>query len=245
MVQIYISQDSYTKRSVREGLTEQEEWALVAHVKERTQLLKHKKEGLTLAEKRICLRGERALRLLVEECRRVIWAQIYRFNGSEHISTEEMYQLGVMCVERAANNHNPNKPGRQRKFKSWVSFQLRQRFLNLFDKEFGYYRRNKVTCEKLKYIKPVGDEGIPIDAEPTNYLREKLDQIITASLPDDKAKLLQSYYWQGEGSDKIAANLGISSSTVRRHLRVSREQLRGNPQIKELAESVLSATPSY
>ena len=215
------------------------------HVKARTQLLKHKKEGLTLAEKRICLRGERALRLLVQECRPVILAQIHRFNGSKHIPTEEMYQLGVICVERAANNHNPNKPGRKKGFKSWVSFQLRQLFIQLFDKEFGYYRRNKATCEKLKCIKPVGDEGIPIDVEPTNYLREKLDQIITASLPDDKAKLIQAHYWQGEGSTNIAARLGLSRWTVSKYLRVSREQLRENPQIKELAESVLSAVPSY
>ncbi|QUY45835.1 sigma-70 family RNA polymerase sigma factor [Acaryochloris marina] len=245
MVQTVISQDSYSNRSTREGLTEQEEWALVAHVKERTQLLKRKKEGLTLEEKRICLRGDRAMGLLVKECRPVILAQIHRFNGSEHIPTEEMYQLGVICVERAANNHNPNKPGRKKGFKSWVSFQLRQLFIKLFDKEFGYYRRTKVTCEKLKCIKPVGHEDIPIDTEPNNDLRDKLDQIITTALPDFNVKLIQAHYWQGEGSANIAASLGLSRWTVRKYLRVSREQLKENPQIKELVSSVFSAAPSY
>lgn len=242
MVQVIISQDGYTKCPAREGLTEQEEWALVAQVKERTQLLKRKKEGLTLAEKRICIRGERALRLLVQECHPVIWSLINRFNGSQYIPTEEMYQLGVMCVERAANNHNPNKPGRKKGFKSWVLFQLRQLFIKLFDKEFGYYRRNKAICEELKLIKPVGDEDTPIDAKSNNDLKDKLDQIITASLPDYKAKLLQAYYWQGQDSANIANNFGLPRGTVNNYLRASRKQLRENPQLKELADSVLSTT---
>ncbi|KAI9129345.1 sigma-70 family RNA polymerase sigma factor [Acaryochloris sp. CCMEE 5410] len=245
MVQIVFSQDSYSKRPLHEGLTEQQAWELASQVKARTQLLKHKKEGLTLAEKRICLRGERALRLLINECRPIIWAQIYRFIGSERISRDEMYQLGVMCVERAANNHNPNKPGRQRKFKSWVSFQLRQRFLNLFRGEFRFCRRNRNTCNQLIHTNRNSDGYTPLDSALNKDLRERLDQIITTSLTEQKAKLLQAYYWQDRDSASIASHFGIKRETVKGYLYESRKQLRENPQLKELAESVFSATPNY
>lgn len=245
MTQIVISQDSYTKRSTHEGLTEQEQWALVAHVKERTQLLKRKKEGLTLAEKRICLKGERALKLLVDECRRVIWAQIYRFNLDHRTPTEELYQIGLICVELAANSYNPNKPGKQRNFKNWVSLKLRSRLFNRFDTEFRYHRRSKAYCDQLINTNCTSNGYTLLDSAINKGLREKLDQIITTSLTDQQAKMIQAHYWQGKDAGNIAAHFGINRGVVRTYLYRSRKQLRENPQIKALAESVLSTAPNY
>lgn len=245
MVQIVFSQDSYTNRSAREGLPEQEQWILATHVKARTQLLKRKKEGLTLDERRICIKGERALRLLVEECRRVIWAQIYRFNFDHRTPTEELYQIGLMCVELAANSYSPNRPGKRRNFKGWVSLKLRSRLFNRFDTEFRYHRRGKAYCDQFINTNCTSNTYTPLDSAINKGLRDKLDQIITTSLTDQQAKIIQAHYWQGRDAGNIATHFGINRGMVRTYLYRSRKQLRENPQIKELAESVLSTAPNY
>ncbi|NJR57342.1 MAG: sigma-70 family RNA polymerase sigma factor [Acaryochloris sp. CRU_2_0] len=235
MTQTQFTQATQSNPDPNNPLTPDEEWALVAHVQARTQLLKDKKEGLTLDEKRICLRGERALKVLVDECQRVIWAHIYRSNFSHRIPIEEMYQLALMCVEQAANNHNPNKPGKQTSFKNWVSLQLRRRLIDRFDKEFRYHRRGKAYCDQLIHTNGVSDGYTPIESACNQGLREKLERIINDSLPDHEAKLIHEYYLRGNESKRIAASLGITAPTVMSHIRESRKQLRDNPQIRELA----------
>lgn len=244
MTQTQTAQTSQSNPDPSPPLTPDEEWALVADVQARTQLLKRKKEGLTLAEKRICIRGERALRLLINECRPVIWDKIYRSSLSHRIPRDEMYQLGVMCVERAANNHNPRKPGRQRSFKNWVSFQLNQRFINSFNKEFRYQRRNKAACDQQIHSDSTSNGYTPLKSAFYQALREKLEQIINDSLPEHEAKLMHDYYLEDKESKYIAASLGIKPKTVMWHIRKSCKQLRENPQLKELATFVFSADPS-
>ena len=235
MTQTQTVQTSQSNPDLRISLTPDEEWALVANVQARTQLLKRKKEGLTLAEKRICIRGERALRLLVQECRPVILAQIYHSNLSHRIPREEMFQIGLMCVEQAANSHNPNKPGKQRSFKNWVSLKLRSRLINCFVTEFRYHRRGKAYCDQQIHSNSVSDEYTPIKSACNQDLRDKLEQIINDSLPEHEAKLIHDYYLGGKESKYIAANLGIKPKTVMWHIRQSRKQLRENPQLQELA----------
>ena len=235
MTQTQAIQASQSNPDSRIPLTPDEEWALVADVQARTQLLKSKKEGLTMAEKRICIRGERALRLLVQDCHRLIWWHVHRSSFSRHIPRDEMYQLGVMCVEQAANSHNPNKPGKQRSFKNWVSFQLKQRFIECFRKEFRYQRRNKAACDQQIHSECVSNGYTPFKSAFYQALREKLDQIITTSLTDQKAKLIQAHYWHGKDSANIAAHFGIKRKTVNGYLYESRKQLRDNPQLQELA----------
>ncbi len=148
MAQTQTAQASQSNPAPRIPLTPDEEWALVADVQARTQLLERKKEGLTLAEKRICIRGERALKVLVKECHRVIWAQIHRSKFTYRIPVEDMYQIGLMCVQLAANSYNPNRPGKQRSFKNWVSLILRRRLINRIDTESRYHRRGKAYCDQ-------------------------------------------------------------------------------------------------
>ena len=245
MTQTQTVQPKQSNPAPRIPLTPDEEWALVADVQARTQLLKRKKEGLTLAEKRICIKGERALRLLVQDCHRLIWWHIHHFHTSNRIPMDEMYQLGVMVVESAANNHNPNKSGRQRTFTNWFSLQLKQHFIKLSKKESGYHRRCKSACDQLIHSDCVSDGYTPLKSACDQGLREKLEQIINKSLPEHEAKMIHDYYLRDKQSKYIAASLGVSSKTVMVHIGQSREQLRENPQLRELAESVFSTTPNY
>ncbi|NJR56679.1 MAG: sigma-70 family RNA polymerase sigma factor [Acaryochloris sp. CRU_2_0] len=194
------------------------------------------KEGLTLDEKRICLRGDRALKALADECRRVIWAHIYRSNFSHRIPREEMYQIGLMCVELAANTHNPNKPGKQRSFKSWVALKLRGRLINRFDKEFRYHRRGKAYCEQLIHSNGVTDEYTPDEFVGNRDLSAKLEHIIQTSLTGKQAQVFQDYYLHNQEPTQIANRLDLKVGTVWKYNQLSRQQLRNNPQLRELAE---------
>ena len=244
MAQTQTIQASQSNPDPRIPLTPDEEWALVAHVQARTQLLEHKKEGLTMDEKRICHRGERALRLLVQDCHRLIWWHVNRSNFSYRIPKEEMYQIGLMCVDLAANSHNPNKPGKQRSFKSWVSLKLRSRLINRFDTEFRYHRRGKAYCDQQIHNNDISNGYTPLKLAFYQALREKLEQIIQTSLIGKKAEVFRAYYLQNEESKQIADSLGLKVETVWKYNQLSRRTAPRKPTTPRVGRVVLNIIPA-
>ncbi|KAI9130210.1 sigma factor [Acaryochloris sp. CCMEE 5410] len=160
--------------SDRRYLTTDEQLALVSQVQARTLLLKQKKAGLTLEETRICLRGERALKALVEGHHKMIWLMIHRFNFSDRLTTDELFQIGIITIEKAANYYNPTRPGRYRRFSSWVFFLLRQKFRNLFKQELGYEHKRKTLYGQLRMNAPLCNHDTPQDFAILEELKQLL-----------------------------------------------------------------------
>lgn len=215
-------------------LTTDEQLALVSQVQARTQLLKQKKTGLTLIEKRIRLRGERALKALVEGYHRLIWSMIHRFNFSNRLTIDEMYQISVITVEKAANYYNPNRIGRQRRFSSWVFFLLRQKFRNIFAHELGFERKQKTLYGQLTLNAPLCNEDTPQDFAILEELKQLLKPIIKTLSFKKQIQAFRAFYLKGETTQQIALSLGLTVGSIKTYLYEARKQLRDNPQIREL-----------
>lgn len=215
-------------------LTTDEQLAFVSQVQARTQLLKQKKTELTLAEKRICLRGERALKALVDGCRGLIWSMIHRFNFSNRLSTDEMYQIGVITIEKAANYYNPNRAGRCRRFTAWVFFLLRQKFRNIFKRELGYENKQKTLYAQLSLNTPLCNENTPQDFAILEEFKQLLKPIIKTLSLKKQVQAFRAFYLEGEATQQIALDLDLTVGSLKTYLYEARKQLRGNPQIHEL-----------
>lgn len=215
-------------------LTTDEQLAFVSQVQARTQLLKQKKTGLTLEEKRIRLRGERALKALVDGYHKMIWAMIHRFNLSNRLTIDEMYQIGVITIEKAANYYNPNRTGRQRKFSTWVFFLLRQKFRSIFKRELGYENKQKTLYVQLSMNAPLCNEYTPQDFAILEEFKQLLKPIIKTLSPKKQIQAFRAFYLEGEATQQIALDLGLTVGSLKTYLYEARKQLRGNPQIHEL-----------
>lgn len=215
-------------------LTTDEQLAFVSQVQARTQLLKQKKTGLTPEEKRVCLRGERALKALVEGYHRLIWMMIHRFNLSNRLTIDEMYQISVITLEKAANYYNPNRPGRCRNFTAWVFFLLRQKFRDIFARELGYERKQKTLYGQLTLNASLCNQDTPQDFAILEELKQLLKPIIKTLSIKKQVQAFRAFYLEGETIRQIALNLGLTAGSVKVYLYEGRKQLRGNPQIHEL-----------
>lgn len=230
------SRSSQEKTIADEYLTAEQENLLVVHVRERTELLKNKQDNFTLEEQKIRIRGERAFNTLVDKYRRLIWSLVYRFNFSERITTEEMYQFAVIVVNRAINNHKPNRNGRQAKFSQWVFVQIRQQFINLFRDEIRYEQRCIKVCNCLISNTCLTNKQTSLKLALEENFREQIEQIITTALTGKRAEVFQGCYLNGESPQEIAARLGLSERAVYSHRSKARKKLMANPRFQELAQ---------
>jgi RNA polymerase sigma factor (sigma-70 family) len=221
-------------------LTNEQVWDFVFQIRARTELLKHKKDNFTLEEERIRINGERALRAIVKDFYRLIWAVIHRFNVSDRFTFDEMYCIAVRVVEHAANSHNPIRGKRQKSFSGWVFMQLRQHFMRLFRDEFAYIRRNKAAYNNLKNNACFSNDKTPLKVLLEEDFREQIEQIVTASFSERRSEIFKEYYLNEEPVKNIAIKLGISRVTVETNTSKVRKQLRENPQFRELAEAYLA-----
>ncbi|NJM68242.1 MAG: sigma-70 family RNA polymerase sigma factor [Acaryochloris sp. RU_4_1] len=235
MTQTNLSLPRQGKQPSENYLTTEEQLALVSQIQERTKLLKKKKAGLTLEEMRIRLRGERALKTLVHNCHRLIWSLINRFNFSDRLSNDELYQIGIITVERAANSYNPNWPGKPRNFTAWVFFLLRQKFRNLFKRELGLERKRATLHEQIRANARLCNDDTSLEFAIFEELKQLLKPILKTLTFHKQGQAFRAFYLQGETKHQIAISLGMTDNSVRTYLYEARKQLRGNPQIRELA----------
>ena len=247
MTQAILSASTQHQTAARQYLTAEQDWALVTQVKERTELLKLKKDDFTLEEHRIRIRGERAFKTLIEVYRRLIWGLVYRYQFSERITDDEMYQIAIIAVNYAMSRHNPNRKGKLSKFSTWVFLQVKCRFIDLYRSELSLARRVKVVQNSLSQDAGNANEQTPLkaslEAERDSLeagFKEQLNQIITSTLRADYAQTIKEQYFVNKKLVHIAHEQGKSPSYIRAKNTISRKKLRENPKLRELAQAYFS-----
>ena len=239
-----LSASSSEKTAARQYLSADQELALVAQVKERTELLKLKKDSFTLDEQRIRIKGERAFNTLIDEYRGLIWSIVHRYSFSKRITTEELFQVAIIAVNYAVGKHEQN---RGHKFSSWVFLKIKSRFTDLYRSELCLTRRLKITQDSLVKHTRIANEQTPLKVtleKEKVSLEEKfsecLNQIIMATLPEGHVQALKEQYFEGKPVQDIAKEQGKPSWFIEGKNRRSRVKLKANPRLRELAQEYFS-----
>ena len=227
------------KTAARQYLTAEQTMALVMQIKQRNEFLKINKGTLTLEEKLLCIRGERAFNELLDEYQGYIWSIIHRYNFADRITTDEMYQYAVIAFNRAISTHNPDKPVIQKTFSGWVYLHIKSKFSDLYRAELRRSKRVEAASGSLK-IYFQSDNNTPLDSAIEENLKEIIDQETEAALPQRKTQVLRSFYLQGLSRTDIARSVKCSPKTVDYLRRDSLKELSTRPKLRELAEAYFS-----
>jgi RNA polymerase sigma factor (sigma-70 family) len=224
----------------RQRLSAEQELALVAQVKERTELLKSKKGNFTLEEQRIRIEGERAFNSLVKEYKFLILSLVDRFNFLDHVTTDELYQVAVIAINHAISKHNPNRNGKLSRFSSWAFLKIRSKFIDMSKAELGLVNRTNGVRVALVRNNCYANERTPLKVSMEGDLKAQIDQVVEESLPAESAQVLRAFYYDGKRSKQIAAELGTSGPAIDRQNRMSRIELKAHPLLQELAEAYIA-----
>jgi RNA polymerase sigma factor (sigma-70 family) len=235
-----LSAPSQRKSAARQYLTLEQELALVAQIKERNELLKSKKDSLTLEEQRIRLRGERAFNRLVKEYKCLIWSLVNRFSFVERITEDEMYQIAIIAINYAISKHDPDRFGKRRMFSSWVSMKVKCRLIDMYRSELCLCNRTRAIHVALVKNSCFANNQTPLTFSMEEDLRTQLDRIVTSSMSNENAHMFKKFYLEGKQTSHIAMELGTTYRFVEGRNRRSRDQLRKNPRLQELAETYLT-----
>jgi RNA polymerase sigma factor (sigma-70 family) len=143
------SQSTQRQTTARPYLTNEQQLALVAQVKERNELLKIKQDNFAFEEQWIRINGERAFNTLIHEYRNLIWWIVRRYNFSRQITLDEMFQIAVIAVKYAINKHNPNRKGKICPFSGWACLKIKSRLISLYRSELGLTKRMRTIQNDL------------------------------------------------------------------------------------------------
>ena len=201
--------------------------------------MKFKKDGFTLEEHRIRIRGERAFNTLLEDYQGVMWRLVMRYSFLNRLTLDEMYQIAMVAVERAVSTHDPNRAGKQRKFSSWVFLKISSRFISLYRTELVHSRKLRAAYEGARNSVKPREYRMPDPMPKVNLKAVMLEEIESTLTPAD-AQILKDCYIHRTPRRAVAQQLGYSLSFLDIRKRAGLRQLRANPRIQELAEAYLA-----
>lgn len=233
MSHVTLSRPTEVQTAAGQYLTDEEAWKLVAQVKARTELLKRKEDNFTLEEQRIRINGERAFNTLVNECSRLIWSLVHRFNFSNRVTSDEMFQLARIAIHRAVNNHKSGKAQNPKSFMGWVFLYIKSKFIDLYREELRYVRRVKAAKDSLK-AQFSSNQETPLQLAIERNLGEIVNQEIDSILPERNRFVVKAFYLQDQERKQIGRSIGRSDQVVSELKRNSLNQLSNQPRIKEL-----------
>lgn len=235
-----LSASSSEKTAARQYLSTDQELALIAQVKERTELLKVKKDNFTLDEQLIRIRGERAFNTLFSEYRFLVWHLIKRFSISDRVTLEEMQQHAAIGFDKAINSYKTSTGCHKERLSGWVFFVLRRKFIGIFRSEMNFVKRTKNIEQGLIKTLQASNNETPIKALMQEEIKIKIELAIPESLTDVQSKVFIAHYYNEVPGKVLAAQLGTTNQAIKDKNRWSRISLRKNPRLQELAQEYFS-----
>ena len=116
------------KATVKINLSREQQIHYVQQVQARAALLKQKTD-FTLTEQRIILQGNRAFESLLCQFRHMIFSLIHRYSVSERYTFDELYEFGVIELERAVMRFDLSKGN---SLSSVIFTFVRRKFFTLY-----------------------------------------------------------------------------------------------------------------
>jgi RNA polymerase sigma factor (sigma-70 family) len=173
---------------------------------------------------------------LVAEHTNLIWLLIHRFNVSDRITPDEMYQIALQEVNNAINRHNCNREGRTARFKNWLFLHIRSKFICLFKIELNFVQRNERYRTQLINTNSFANEETPLKVAIEADLREQIKQVVMSTLDEGQATTIKAYFFEGLQYVSIAHRLGEKPGTIEMRSTRGRKKLKENPRLQELAQ---------